>query len=256
MKFFSAISWLALASSSVAYVVSDVKVSLSRDGNTVQPTNGLTIDSQADRLEIDFKLKGKGQPHQLVLAFSGGDGLDYALYPKFNLKNIKTQIVVGNLPDALKWQDKILVSVIAASSESNVEEKVVELYPSETLRNSLLKKKVTRVGAKPEIHHVFKQDVETVGAFLPIVFSGLAVALLAVLLVVWLATLKDELFGAKDGSIWKVGYLCTLTMFEFTFAKYYLGASIFTILFQGALLAGPMLFFGARSLSALARARA
>ena len=253
----------SLASTALAYAVTGGSVTLNKDtlleiDPSTQDAHRLTLNSAKDTVSLSVAVLAKKQPHQLMYMLSDNAGLDHAVFARFQDGNAVADISVNKIPAALKKQDRIFVSVIAADSnadETNVNFPVIELVPSETLKESIDHQKPTRLGALPEIHHTFKTDADTVNAIVPIFFSGLAVALAFALLATWGSVLKNELFGAAHGSTWKAALLTTLALFEYTFFQYYLGALIFTTVFTVLMLAGPVLFFGSRALSSLGRSR-
>lgn len=214
-----------------------------------------------DKVIVDVKLAGEleKKPQQMYFILTNNKGLDFTVFPEFHISSntAKATIIASKIPPALQAEDKIYVEFLAADSNSkhNLLTPLFELVPLESLTSSVNFKPPFRLGALPEIHHIFKEDPKTVNAVIPLVFSSAAAALLVALFGAWATLVGDSLFGANAGSAVKGVFLSTLALFEVIFFRYYLRASIFTTLFHVAVVSGPSLFFGARALRALYHVR-
>lgn len=257
----AAILWLAVLSGAAAYAVSGGAVYLNDkevfavlgDVQTVEVT------SPKDVLSFSVAIGGASRPHQLLLLVSNDQGLDFPVYGLYDDGTFVAKVPVHKLPNALKAQERLTVTLVAANDdadEPNVAVPVAAVALSDGFRETVEHKKPVRLGAAPEIHHIFREDPATVHAIVPLVFSAAAGVLLLGLFAGWTQVLNGAVFGSPQGSTWKAAFLATLAMFEVTFVRYYLGATIFTTIFHVFLLAGPYLFFGSRALSTLARVRA
>lgn len=265
MKFrTSVVPFLAVLASAMAFSISSRAVYL--DGNELitvnEPSNEVhevSIVTPKDVLAVAVRIEGESRPHQLVFLFSDGQGLDYAVYPDYNAGSqiASSKLPIAKLPDSLKSQDKVTFTVVAADSseEENIAQPLFELVFSEDLKKAIVSPPV-RLGPKPEIHHIFRGTESTVNAIVPVVFSAVALVLLVALLGGWSTTLSGSLFRALDGGAYKTAFVAVLATLEYTFVKYYLGATIFTTLFHVAILAGPGLLLGLKALNALAKLHA
>lgn len=218
------------------------------------------IEASRDSFLVTVDLKAASKPSQLLFLLSGKDGLEHSIYARFVDASSKASasFVVSKLPAALKIQEEIKVSIVAAGASEDEENIVVPLFtfaPSELFLSSLEYEKPARLGASAEIHHQFRADLPTIGTSIPTIFSAGAVGLLVVLLGAWATLLNGDMFNGWLGSIYKLGYLGTLAYFEYIVLQYYLGTSIFATIFQAAVVLAPMSFFGSRALTSLARLR-
>lgn len=255
----------ALVASSMGFSVTSRAVYLNgQESFTLQhesdEVHRISLDSLKDVLSVASQIGGLSIPHQLLYVFSNGEGLDHAVFPDFEKEQriASAKVLVSKIPVSLLAQDRIFVSVVAANGdndEANLDQPIVELIPSEELKTSLNYKAPARLGAKPEIHHIFSSDQATVNPIVPVAFSAVAALLLVALFGSWATSLGDSLFGASHGSSVKTGLLVVLASFEYTFVKYYLGATIFTTIFHVAILSVPALIIGSKALSQLAKLR-
>lgn len=261
----SVISFFVLIAISMAYSFSSYSVFLNAEEKfTVTEASDevhrVFLESLRDILAFAVKVEGSSKPHQLLFLLSNGEGLDHAVIPTFDAKSriASTKIPMNKIPNSLKAQERIFVSVVAADSseeEQNAVQPIVELVPSDDFKAAFTYEEPARLGAKPEIHHIFNSEQATVNPIIPVAFSVVAVALLFVLFRTWANTLGTSLFGALEGSSFKTGLLVVLASFELTFIKYYLGTTIFTTLFHVAILSVPALIVGSKALSQLAKLR-
>lgn len=263
MQLFRTLLWLPLLAGALAYSIKSGHVSVNEvkafDYDPSETVHRVTLDSIRDKVALSVQLKGaETQPHQLNYVFTNKAGLDYAVYPKFDAKTSKVSLllVVNKIPAAL-LQDRVFVYLVAASDakKGNLYTLIAELVPTESLQASVNYNAPERLGAKPEIHHIFKEDPKTVNPVVPIAFSAVAIAFFVGLLAAWGALVGNSLFVANQAIPFKGGFLTTLALFEFTFFRYYLSATIFTTLFSVAALTAPALIFGARALKALTKQR-
>lgn len=256
---------LSLAASSMAYSLSgyslfcngDDAVTLEQADDKVHP---FILESPKDVLALAMRIEASDRPHQIMYLFSDGKGLDHAVFPNYYEPDrlAKERIAVEDLPSALKALEKIYITVVVGSdneAEENFSQRILEITPSENFRAALAYEEPTRLGAKPEIHHIFNTDPATVNPVVPIAFVLVAAALLFALFGSWTTYLSGSLFGNGDGANFKIAFLVVLASFEVTFVKYYLGATIFTTIFHVAILAVPALIVGSKALRLLAKLR-
>lgn len=268
LSFTAAFLWLVFIVSAVAYSIESGLVSV--NGNKAfdfvpdsEDVHRVVLESVREKVALSVVLKGNvaEKPHQLNFVFTDNKGLDYATYPLFDTtkKTATSLILVNKIPPALLSQERVFVYIIAADASQkkgqNLYTLLAELVPSESLRASVNYKKPLRLGALPEIHHQFNEDPQTVKPIVPLIFSAVAIALFFVLIGSWFTLVGNSLFVANEGIPFKGGFLTTIALIEFTFVKYYLGATIFTTIFYTAILAGPALVFGSKALKALTKQR-
>ncbi|WPK25990.1 hypothetical protein PUMCH_003332 [Australozyma saopauloensis] len=260
----AAVAGLAAVASANAYKViggsvTSKKVEIAALGAATDLPS-IPIDSIRDSFVLNVNFEQTTKPAQLLFLLSNKHGLEHSLYARFTETGSKASasVVVGKLPNALKTQDEIHVSIVAAGPSEEEENVIVPLctfIPSEKFKDSVEYEQPVRLGALPEIHHQFRSNEPHINSFVPTVFSAAALGLLVVLLGAWAGLLNGDMFSGWQGSFWKIGYLATLAYFELIVLRYYLGTSIFATVFQGLLVAGPLSFFGSRALTALARLR-
>ncbi|KAF3992420.1 hypothetical protein FT663_00700 [Candidozyma haemuli var. vulneris] len=262
------VQWLMLLAGAFAYTIKTGTVSVNGDkafdvvpgSDTVQR---LTLESVRDKVAVSVSLSGANaaKPHQLNYVFSDGKGLDFAVFPSFDSKaqTVSSSLLVNKIPGSLLSQERLFVYLVAADEsqkkKGNLYTLVAELVPSDALKASINYEAPTRLGALPEIHHIFREDPKTVTPIVPLFFGGIAVALLVILLGSWVSVLGDSLFVANQSIPFKGGFLTTIALIEFTFFRYYLSETIFTTIFYVGLLTGPALIFGSKALKALTKQR-
>lgn len=223
----------------------------------------LTVDSPKSRITLGVKFDSHTQPHQLSFLYTDGNGLDHAVYPGWFDDEAgpmgRTVTPIAKLPPSLLAADKVQLYVIAANDDDevpNLVQLIADIEFSDAFRDATRGYTApTRLGAKPEIHHVFRSDQATVNPIIPVAFSAIAAGLLIVLLGAWGTTLGSSLFRSTGESTMKTSLLVILASFEYTFIRYYLGATIFTTIFHVAVLAVPALIVGSKALSLLAKVR-
>lgn len=266
MKFTPSLSilWLLLLSGSFAISVKQTSLNLNLqrlyDGVALPAEAVLaTIEDSKDVLEFEFKIDSSSRPHELILLLSDDNGLDYAVFPRYDSpkSTLSTSVAFSTIPQALRRQSKFTASLILANKDEddkNVYAKIAEIFPSEEVREEALATKSERYGVLPEIHHIFRSEEPTINSFIPLVFSAVAGVLGLVLFVTWASIFGQ---GSMDcrGSTFKAAFLATLIAVEHSFLKYYLGASIFTTLFHVSILIAPSAIFGSKALRAMVQLR-
>lgn len=218
-----------------------------------------TIEDSNDVLEFSFTIDSSQRPHELILLFSDDNGLDFAVFPRYDsAKNtISTSVAFSAIPLALRRQNKFSASLILANKDENdvnVYSKVAEILPSEEVKDAALATKTERHGVLPEIHHIFRGEEPTINSIIPLAFSAIAGVFGLVLLVTWASIFGQGSIDSR-GSTFKAAFLTTLVAVEHSFLKYYLGASIFTTLFHVFILAAPSVIFGSKALRAMVQLR-
>lgn len=261
----AALLWLMLLATGMAYSLKSGSVSVNADKSfDIVPGSAqrVSLESVRDKVALSVFLQGaSSRPHQLNFVFTNGEGLDYAVFPLFDESTGKVSALtlVNKIPASLLSLERVFVYAVAADASQkksqNLNTLVAELIPSEALRASLNYEEPVRLGALPEIHHIFREDPKTVNPIVPIFFSAVAIALLFVLVGSWFGLVGNSLFAARQGIPYKGGFLTTIALFEYTFFRYYLSASIFTTIFYVAVLAGPAILFGSKALKALTKQR-
>lgn len=223
---------------------------------TPKDIRGVTVETARDKISIDVKLSGEldGKPNQLYFLLTNNKGLDFPIFPEFHVSSnsVKVSFTTSQIPTALQAEEKISVDFVASNTDNlNLLTTLFEIVPAEAFKESINYKAPIRLGALPEIHHLFKEDPKTVNPIVPVLFSGFAIALMTGLFAVWASWLSSVLFANNTAKFAKGVFLTTLALFEGVFFKYYLGSSIFTTLFCVAVVSGPSLVFGAKALRAL-----
>lgn len=232
-----------------------------------QEIKQLLIESPKDKIEINLKLKEDldTRPHQVVVAVSSAENSQLVTHfvPTFTASNqIKLTIASSKLPEVLKVQKKLVLNLIVADpgNSDNLFKQLVELIPSEEFQATAKYQPKARVGHKPEIHHIFREEPKTINATIPIIFIGGGLVLFVVLLGAWASFIGADLFGtlktvSKLQLTYNIAFLTTLIGFEANFVKYYLGQSIFATLFNSFFLGLAGIYFGSKVLRSLGENR-
>lgn len=265
MKFQTICTTIQLVGAALAYTISSGTIgidshSISLGEFQTQEIKQLPIESPKDKISISLKLKEElpQRPHQLVLSLGSvsKQTLTTHFVPSFtNDQEIKLIIPVNKLPEILKVQEKLnLKLTIADDSEHTLVKHLVEIVPSPEFRASInLKTHEQRIGSKPEIHHIFREDPTTINGVIPILFIVAATIVFFGLVVSWLEVVGMKLFeNFKNIStrqlLYNIAFLSSLVGFEVNFVKYYLGQSIFTTLFNSFIAGMPAIYFGSKVL--------
>lgn len=231
---------------------------------TTQEIKQLDLQSTKDKIDIEVYLNEvTDQPHQAIISLGNGKGLEFPLFPKFSMekKAFKASLTASKIPINIRNLENIIITLIVGKSgEDNLYMTLGELIPNEEFKGLVAYKKAPRIGYKPEIHHIFREDIKTVNPFIPIVFIGAAIILFLGLIGVWIAQLGDDMNGltksiptaqAFSNSV----FLLCIVGYEIIFFRYYLGTSIFSTLFQCFVLSIPSIFYGASALKHFAHLR-
>lgn len=269
MQFLVVGALLQLIAVTVAYVVTEGTVTLG--SKTVhfgeietREIKTLDIELPKDVIQIAASLQDVAtHPHQLVVSLSSTSNKALATHyvPTFANSKLNLKIPVGKLPEVLKIQDSLSLDLIVADSKKQLYKHLCVIVPSEEFQTTSKYTEKPRIGYKPEIHHIFRADPETVNPIIPVVFIGGAVALSLALFGAWFAFVGPKALFSSFKSIsstqltYNIGFLASLIGFEYTFIKYYLGQSIFTTLFNGAILSLPSIYFGSKVLRYLGQTR-
>lgn len=106
--------------------------------------------------------------------------------------------------------------------------------------------KPERLEAKPEIHHVFNAEPQTVPWSFAQIFSFLIVLVTFGLVVSWMSAGALTWSGLPKGlnTIYFLAFVGSVIGFEFIFVRYYTGTSIFETLRCTFLLSIPSLWLG------------
>lgn len=216
--------------------------------------------SYKDTINVNLKLDEEQAPHQVVLSFSNGNGLDWAVVPAFTKGAIKASVPAAKLPAALAHEEKVHLTLIVADASGTLQKNLGELVPSDNLRESVPYVKPATLASQPQIAHTFRTEEKTVGAAVPLGFIAVAGVLFLGLLGSWTVFIGGDLTRLLNhitrlNLLHNVAFLGTLVGFEATFAKYYLGTSIFQTLASAAALAPFSLYFGLKVLRNLAYQR-
>lgn len=264
MRLQSICTTLQMVGAAFAYTISSGTVGI--DSHSVsfgevetQQIKQLPIESPKDKISIALKLKDElsQRPHQLVLSLGSVAKQTLTTYfvPTFSDNEIKLVIPVNKLPEILKVQEKLQLKLtIADDSEHTLVKNLVEILPSAEFRASIdHKTPEPRLGAKAEIHHIFREDPATIGGTIPVLFIVAASLLLVGLIVVWLNVVGFDLFANFNNIstrqlLYNIAFLTSLVGFEANFVKYYLGQSIFTTLFNSFIAGLPAIYFGSKVL--------
>lgn len=229
---------------------------------STQEIKQLPIESTKDKLDIEVYLNDvNAQPHQAIITLGNGKGLDQAFFPKFNInkKALKLSTQVSKIPVSIRNLDKIFIQlVVGDSGAQNLKVSLGELIATEELKQLVPYKKAERVGIKPEIHHIFKQEEKTVNPFWPILFIGFDIVVFLGLLGLWTFGVGGEGLSKSTPPEQKINnflFFLTLIGFEVIFIRYYLGTSIFTTLLHGFIVSIPCILLGSTCLKHLAYLR-
>lgn len=265
-EFSRSLALLSVAASSMAYSLQGYSLFINGlDAVTFEEydhqVHSATLESPKDVFALALRIDATDVPHQIMYLLSDGNGLDFPVFPPYYEPDhlVKQKITVESIPNALKAQDKFYITLVVASDndeEENIEERLLEINFSDAFREAYESEEHSRLGAKPEIHHIFNTDQATVNPIVPIVFSLIAGALLFALFGSWTTYLSGSLLGNFEQANVKTLFLVVLASFEVTFVRYYLGATIFTTIFHVAILAVPALIIGSKALRLLAQLRA
>ncbi|KAG7664010.1 uncharacterized protein J8A68_002448 [[Candida] subhashii] len=230
-----------------------------------QEVKQLFIDSPRDFIDVSLECKDMTKrPDQVVLSLSdfSDPSLVTHFVPTVTDEKIRTSIKAVTLPEVLKSKDKLILQIIIADSTSskNLYRKLVEIFPSPEFQQSSNYKPKERLGIQPEIHHIFKQDEKDVNPVIPVAFIGISITLFFVFLGTWFRHAGKELLPTLKTISWSqltcnIVFLICIFGFELNFVMYYLGQSIFTTLYYGAVLSVATVYFGVRVLRSLAQNR-
>lgn len=265
MKF----SILALASVALAYTVSEGSIKVGSQAihfgefNT-QEIKQINIDHPKEKIDIAVKLtEVTSHPHQLFISISSVENPSLASHfvPTFTAPNLKLSVLVGKLPEVLKVQKLLSIDLIIADSKNTLYKHLGQIITGEELQNSASYTEKSRIGYKPEIHHIFKEDPATINAFIPVVFIIGAVVLTLALFGSWVGIVGGKALFNSFKTIsaiqlsYNVAFLLSIIGFEYSFVKYYLGQSIFTTLSHSFVLGLGAIFFGSKVLRYLGETR-
>lgn len=254
---------IAISLSSAVVKVNDKSIHFGEI--STQEIKQLDLQSTKDKIDIEVYLDGvTDQPHQTLIMLGNGKGLEFPLFPKFNLdkKALKVTLTANKIPVNIRNLDSILITLIVGKSgeSSNLYKSLGEIVPSKEFQSLVPYKKAERIGYKPEIHHIFRDDIDTVNPFIPIVFIGVDIIVFLGLIGVWISLLGDDMNGLSksvtSAQAFSNGiFLLCIVGFEIIFFRYYLGTSIFTTLFHSFVLSIPTIFYGASALKYFANLR-
>lgn len=246
--------------------VKNGQLSIVARGTTVETKDFDEVDKvflpAHSTIDLSFEThdgKKGSRAHQTVAVLSDeSTGLQYS-FPAGNVKpNGKAKIAIAqkNVPIALQSAKELTLSLLVGSFDDNkpfrtelTKEVIVEQTGSHT--------KPTRLAAKDEIYHLFREDPSRVPAPIALFFAGGAIALLVIILGFWSATGNFNAFslaiqGSPSGH---VGLLLSLLAYEVTFFRYFRGTSIFDTLSAFAIITPIALFSGSRALSEVKQRR-
>lgn len=256
--------WLLFFSASLAISVNDATLNLNLqrlyNGRSLPAEPVLaTIQSSKDVIDFKFEIGSSTRPRELILLFSDEKGLDFAVFPRFDSSKhtISTSVAFSAIPQALRRQQKITASLVLANKDEidqNVHVKLIEILPSDEVREEASTTNTERYGVLPEIHHIFREDESTINFIIPLIFSTFAGILTLILFYTWASVFGQGSIDTR-GSNFKGAFLAALIAIEHTFLKYYLGASIFTTLFYTSILFVPSALFGSKALKAMVQLR-
>lgn len=222
----------------------------------------LPIESTKDKIDFEIYLTDiESQPHQMIISLGSGNGLDYTLFPKFNVakKALKASITASKLPLNIRNLDKIVIKlIIGDSNHQNLVKYLGELVPSEDFQKLIPYKYHERIGLKPEIHHIFRTSPETINPIFPIVFIGFNTVVFLALVATWFSfpTIFSNFKGISGLQLaTNASFLSCIFGFEVVFVRYYLGQTIFTTMFHCFVLSIPSIILGSRTFRWLAGLR-
>ncbi|QPG74078.1 hypothetical protein FOA43_001399 [Brettanomyces nanus] len=227
----------------------------------------IALDVVNRNLDISFRLlQDNGEsierpgPRQISVILSS-DALKAQsyLYPSYKVEAdvYELKVKVKDISDYLKKQDSILVKILVgdSNSENNVLETVVELQPSQKLRDDLKMELPKRFVVKEEIHHIFHGDSKHAPKFVSQIFVIDVVVVFGGLIYFWTYFDAINVGNISKVTLMSFPFLGSLLGFEAVFYSYYLGTSIFTTLLRTVVVGILAIYFGSRVLGSLYRLR-
>ncbi|GMM35845.1 dolichyl-diphosphooligosaccharide-protein glycotransferase [Saccharomycopsis crataegensis] len=230
------------------------------------------VSITTDKDSIDFKFsvldpEGKEpyRPNQVVVVLSKQESsLEQSFIPKFNSKNAASvSIAINEISKNLLFfetnSEEPVLDVSIILGDYAINSPVVKKIGSIKFAGSLVKKlsknysKPSRSTVKPEIRHIFRSPEKQVSPIIATFFISLIAAsflwFVGTLLAHGTVNLKN--FGAASGEpvfygVYKIAFIGSIIAFEAFFIQYYIGDSIFNLIFKTAILAGPSVWFGSR----------
>lgn len=213
-------------------------------------------------LDVSFKTKHDGKAelsHQSMVQLRSQD--DHSLnfmYAPSSAKPmtglVKVAVSHASVPVALQglYLDMVLL-VGSANDDTPLEQKLTSIFVEPTNPDEA----ELQPGPKPEIHHIFRGAPRTVSKFTAMVFQSAVVGITAIALLTWVSIATPGSLGTAFASapIAHLAFLGSVFGLEATFVRYFVGQSIFTTLFHGAILAPICIVSGSRALREMASRR-
>ncbi|SCU89947.1 LADA_0F00760g1_1 [Lachancea dasiensis] len=223
------------------------------------------IDRANETIELTFSIDTEEKPQQATLLLGSiSRGVETHIEPL--IKNVdsestyKFEIAIEKLPEPLlylgiKSREPLTASLILASENALAHNIFVELFDLDLIFDTEEKLSwPSRLGAQPEITHIFRSTPKTVSPLIAQFTSVIIAGFFLALLVAWtyLGTFSRVNFTSYGGAIFHlIAFVgCVLGM-EYVFTRYYLGASIFDTLGHGFYVSLGGLFFGGKLLKSL-----
>lgn len=263
MKLSTNVAVSAILSCVAAWTITDAKYSIVRSGSAIAQGSfsdqlpALDLDPRSS-LELAFKTEDSSAkvPHQVSLTLRDpASDLSFAYAAVLRGSKATIKIPHQKIPAALQ-NTPLELNLIVASFEGEPFEKT--LSESFVVDKSGSYTKPSRLGALPEIYHIFKPLPQTVVAPAAFLFAFFAFSLgfgLLGGLVLCGANLGELPKAFSNSFIGHAGLLGSLVSFEAIFFLYYLGMSIFDVITFGALIAPVAIYTGSRALREVNRRR-
>ncbi|CAR25785.1 hypothetical protein ZYGR_0A03540 [Zygosaccharomyces rouxii] len=264
MKFLKALGLLALASWGQALTIKDANFAFPDtdtrgimvgpiDHETKKLNKPLTLDTLDQTVELNFASDSRLTQATLLLGLPDR-GLEQAIQATLTenqgLLLYRVRIPINQLSQhllhlAVNEKQLLAGSLVLANEDEGFLLSLfdIKLDVNETAFEYV---KPERLEAKPEIHHVFNAEPQTVPWSFAQIFSFLIVLVTFGLVVSWMSAGALTWSGLPKGlnTIYFLAFVGSVIGFEFIFVRYYTGTSIFETLRCTFLLSIPSLWLG------------
>lgn len=218
----------------------------------------ISINSLREDIVLNIDADESLSQLSLLIGYPAQD-LEHTILSKDN----KLTIDLQQIPDVLlfKLQNEkdtygpLLVTLVASDSKIHVLKNLFKIDITEGKKIEVNYKKPERFTELPEILHVFRGDPKTAPSAVAFVFATVIVASIAIL---FGSLLKADAFNLTNipKGIDMINFIIGIALiagFEFVFAQYYFGMSIFKTLEYSAYLGLPLLYVGTKFLRTFGR---
>ncbi|SCU89300.1 LAMI_0D13058g1_1 [Lachancea mirantina] len=223
----------------------------------------IVLDAIEDGLEVNFAIESTSLPERAILFLGSQElALDTHYLPQIKGRgqdqSYSFKVAAKEIPSALIYQatqkGESLVASLLLSSERAIDNIFIDLFDLKLgfdKPESLELPK--RLGALPEIKHIFNAPPKTAPTVVAQFFSLLVATVSVGLVACWFTTgsVNFEGFpkGCPGGQF--LAMMVSIVAMEYVFIKYYLGTSIFGTLWSALYVGLPGLWIGSKFLSNL-----